>query len=199
MRFRKIIVFVLITTFVLANMIPVHAAGTTVVNVTNIDALKVVVDAAGIVPKKIVNAKDWKEGYIQAAHEQKIIDQTAFRKKLTIKITKEGTAELFSKALKVTTDKKIYFADTKNININALYALKVVDGVRGKDGKLYFKPTELITKTELTAIAAKAGIYYKAKQKPAVPTPETVVKLIPVPAINTYTEPSAQPDESSCH
>jgi|GEM_PF-3922009 len=212
MRLKRLIALVLMMTVALTNMIPVHAAGTTVVNVTNIDALKIVMDATGIAPKKIANAKDWKECYIQAAHEQKIIDQTAFRKKLAAKITKEGTAELFAKALKVTTDKKVYIADTKNIYVNTLYTLKVIDAIKGKDGKLYFKPISLITKAELTAIAAKANSYYKAKlalaAKPVVnPTPKPIANPSPKPVVNPTPTPvpdinsgsSSQPDESSCH
>lgn len=164
--------------FSFANVLPVSAAGVPAKAsyVTSIDALRIVMDATGNTPSDAKDNSFSDYLYLRAAGKTKIVDDKFWQKEKQ-NITQEAIGDMIGKALKLTPTKKVYFADTKNAYINTLYELKIVDGVKDKTGKLFFKPATVITKTEFMGIVDKTNKYHKSRLPKPTLTP-TVPKSV---------------------
>ncbi len=116
-------------------------------NVTNIEALKMIMETSGFEPNI---SENWAEGYVTKARELNLIDSNFEQDEL---ITREEMAELLVKALgeEPVLYSSNYFVDTSNKYVEKLYQKGFVSG-NVNDGKYYFNPKMNITRAEISAI-----------------------------------------------
>lgn len=130
-------------------------------NVKNGEALKMIMEAVGIEGNPVKKGH-WALGYLEKAMELGILANTFTADMLDEYITRQLVAELTVKALTLDIDQIDVdintFKDTEDININMLYSIGIINGVKEGDG-LYYKPDSLITRAEISAILVRIQDY----------------------------------------
>ncbi len=148
-------------------------------NVTNIEALKMIMQTADLYK---TSGENWKEDYIEKGLELNIIDKNFVADE---SITRVEMAELLVKALdeEPVLNLSNYFVDTGNKYVEKLYQKGFISGVL-KNGKYYFYPNNNITRAEISAILNRTFKETIIKQPfltseyAIVQTPKTVNEFI---------------------
>ncbi|MEI7884148.1 MAG: S-layer homology domain-containing protein [Clostridia bacterium] len=127
-------------------------------NVSKIEALKMILNAAGVVINPNSQSSYWGQEIIDTASSLGIIDATNFAKDQ--KITRIEFAGILVKALKIAGNlvNTSAFVDTNNKDANNLYQEGLINGVL-KGALLYFNPIQEITRAELSTVMVRVYSY----------------------------------------
>jgi len=130
--------------------------------VTTGQALKMVLLAAGYAEPETV-ASHWARGYLNLALSEGILARGEITD-LDVNISRGLVAKVAAKALNVTrTSDSYYFTDAQDDNVQALYEAGILKGYSDAT----FKPSQSLTRAELSAIVFRIYDYVASKEKPA--------------------------------
>lgn len=135
-------------------------------NVSNAEALKMVFCVAGVEVESAKAYSHWASSYYYKAKELDYIPLNMELRMLDSAITRQAVANLIVKVLEL--DKEDIdinldtFKDTQDESVNTLYSIGVINGIK-EDGVLFFKPNNLITRAEISAILIRTQKYIAVK------------------------------------
>ena len=133
-------------------------------NVTWGEALKLIMLATGYdVQERVPEINHWAGGYLAKAEEDGLVE-VGYVTDLQKPITRLEYAEVASKAMGLE-DAAIEtpFADTDAQAVLNLYVAKIVEGSFDAEGNRLFKPADLITRAEISAVIWRINQYYNAQ------------------------------------
>lgn len=125
--------------------------------VSNGEALKMIMGIAEIPVGEVSNGLHWASNYYIKALELGILSSNK-ELDLNQSITRQAVVDIVVNTLKLdNTDLEVKlnnFKDTQDRNTNILANAGIISGVKQEDG-FYFKPTDLITRAEMSAVLVR--------------------------------------------
>lgn len=127
-------------------------------NISNAEALKMILSAANIQVGKSVENAHWAQNYLDSAIKLGLVDSENID--LDQAITRNEVAKLAVNTLNLsnTNVNTNSFKDTTDKNTNILYKLGIIKGNLTEDG-LYFYPSASITRAEMSVILLRIAEY----------------------------------------